>query len=131
MSTAATPAARAGLVFAVMASRIPVLAATRANVTSQTPPAAASARKAGCCHWLAPRTAHGPPMPCHDLIHSVTSHALGTTVSAAAARRRVTGGRVKAQTASPTAVHRKPSTIATSRTAGPRLGVSQYMAASR
>ena len=108
-----------------------MFATTSANVTSQTPPTAARARIAGCCHWLAPSTAHGPPMACQDRIHSVTSQALGTSATAAAARAGVTGGRSVAQAASPTPLHRKPITIATSSRPGPRFGASQYIAASR
>ena len=100
-------------------------------MTSHTPPTAASASTAGCCHWLAPSTAQGPPIPCQDLIHSLTSQQLGTTTNAIAARRPVTGGRSQDQVARPTAVHRTPMTMATSSKPGPRLGASQYIAASR
>ncbi len=68
--------------------RIPVLAATSAKLTSQTPPTAARARTAGCCHWLAPKTAHGPPKPCQDLTQSTATQQLGTTTRAATARHR-------------------------------------------
>ncbi len=52
---------------------MPVFAATRAKLISQTPPTAARASTAGCCHWLAPSTSQGPPNPCQDRAHSVNT----------------------------------------------------------
>src|SRR5260370_18574514 len=72
--------------------RMPVFAATSAKLTSQTPPSAARARKTGCCHWLAPYTAHGPPSPCQERTQSATSQQLGTTTTAVRARSGGTGG---------------------------------------
>ena len=51
----------------------PVLAATTAKLTSHTPPTDASASTTGCCHWLAPSSAQGPPNPCQERIHSMSS----------------------------------------------------------
>ena len=42
---------------------IATFAITRATLTSHTPPTAASASTAGCCHWDAPYSAQGPPSP--------------------------------------------------------------------
>ena len=67
---------------------MPVLAATSAKLTSQTPPSAARARIAGCCHWLVPYTAHGPPKPCQDRTQSAATQQLGTTASAASGAPR-------------------------------------------
>ena len=75
-SATATPAAPASRTrFRRASSRItmPVLAATRAKLISHTPPTEASASTAGCCHWLVPSTAHGPPKPCQDRAHSVNN----------------------------------------------------------
>jgi hypothetical protein len=111
---------------------MPVLAATIAKLTSHTPPTAASPSTAGCCHWLTPSSAHGPPSACQDRIHSITSHQLGTTSSAAAARAArappvpsPAGGPSSSQALIATGIHSAPSTIATSSRAGPMLGVSQ------
>ena len=72
-AVAAAPRARTGVRPAVSRITMPVLAATMAKLTSHTPPTAASASTAGCCHWLAPSSAHGPPNPCQERIHSITS----------------------------------------------------------
>ena len=108
-----------------------MFAATSAKLTSQIPPVAASASTAGCCHWLAPSTAHGPPRACQDRIHSLTSHQLGSTTTAASARSGVTGSRSSSHAAAPRQANGAPMTIATSSQAGPRFGISQYSAASR
>src|SRR6266699_6406094 len=81
--------ARDGSRTATSAITIAVLAATSTKLISQTPPVAASASTTGCCHWLAPKTAHGPPIPCHDLIQSITTQQLGKTAKAASDRRRL------------------------------------------
>src|SRR5580700_6755442 len=106
-------------------STIATLAMTSAKLTSHTPPTAASASTAGCCHWLTPYTAHGPPSACHDLSHSVSSQQLGTTTSAASARGQVTGGLSNRAAATPNGTHSTPTTPATSSTAGPISGVIQ------
>ena len=85
----------------------------------------------GCCHWLAPSSAHGPPSACQDRISSTTSQALGTTTSAASARRAVTGGRSRPQVARPTPAHSAPMTMATSSRPGPMFGTSHQSVASR
>ena len=56
-----------------IAIRMATFTATIAKLTSHTPPTEARASTAGCCHWLAPRTAHGPPRACQERSHSVTS----------------------------------------------------------
>jgi hypothetical protein len=106
-------------------------ASTSAKLTSQTPPTAASASTAGCCHWLTPNTAHGPPSACQDLSHSVSSQQLGTTTRAASARGQVSGGRSSFCAATPNGIHRTPTTAPTSSTAGPISGAIQYNAAIR
>src|SRR5580700_12282216 len=108
-----------------MAITMATLVMTSAKLTSHTPPTAASASTAGCCHWLTPYTAHGPPSACHDLSHSVSSQQLGTTTSAASARGQVTGGRSSTAAATPNGTQSTPTTAATSSTAGPISGVSQ------
>ena len=125
MTAAATPSARSPARGAVTRITRPVLAATRAKLTSHTPPTEASASIAGCCHWLAPSSAHGPPSACHDRIHSTSSQKLGTTTRAARLRRNVIGGRSSAQALTPTPAQRMPRTIATSSRPGPMLGISQ------
>ena len=99
-----TPISRGVSARARIAITRPVLAATSANVTSQTPPTAARARTAGCCHWLTPSTAHGPPKPCQDRSHSVVSQALGTSDQRRGRPgRAVTGGASVAQRGQPDA----------------------------
>ncbi len=105
------------------------LAATSTQLTSQTPPTEARASTAGCCHWLAPSTAQGPPSACQERSHSPSSQQLGTTTSAARARRVVSGGRSSAQAATANGTSSTPSTTATSSRPGPISGASQYMAA--
>ena len=104
---------------------------TSAKLISHTPPTAASASTAGCCHWLTPNTAHGPPSACQDRSHSVSSQQLGTTTSAASARGQVTGGLSSLAAATPNGIHSAPTTAPTSSTAGPISGVIQYSAAIR
>src|SRR5579875_1196621 len=104
-------------------------AITSAMLISHTPPTAASASTAGCCHWLTPYTAHGPPSACQDRSHSVSSQQLGTTTSAASARDPLTGGRSSVRAATPNGTHITPNTPPTSSTAGPISGASQYSAA--
>ena len=130
-TAAATTAAAARAVHRGEASTttMATFAATSTKLTSQTPPTAASASTAGCRHWLAPSTAHGPPRACHDRSHSPSSQQLGTTISAPRARVTVSGGRSSAQADSPNGVCRTPNTAATSSTPGPISGASQYMAA--
>ncbi len=106
-------------------------AMTSAKLTSQTPPTAASASTAGCCHWLTPNTAHGPPRACQDRSHSVSSQQLGTTTSAASARGQLSGGRSSLAAATPNGTHRMPNAAPTSSTAGPISGAIQYSAAIR
>src|SRR5487761_1305892 len=77
IAVAAAPRMRRPAEPEIKTMTMPVFAATIAKLTSHTPPMAASASTAGCCHWLAPRTAHGPPSACQDRIHSVTSQKLG------------------------------------------------------
>ena len=108
-----------------------MLASTSAKLISHTPPTAASASTAGCCHWLTPYTAHGPPSACQDLSHSVSSQQLGTTTSAASARGHVTGGLSRLAAATPNGTHSTPTAAATRSTAGPISGVIQYSAAIR
>ena len=124
-ATAAAPSARRAARGAVTRITTPVLAATRAKLTSHTPPTDASASIAGCCHWLAPSSAHGPPSACQDRIHSTSSQKLGTTTSAARLRPAVIGGRSRAQALTPTPAQQTPRTMATSSRAGPMLGSSQ------
>src|SRR5689334_5081069 len=112
-------------------STIATFASTSAKLISQTPPAAASARTAGCCHWLTPNTAHGPPSACQDRSHSVSSQQLGTTTSAASARGQLSGGLSNRCAATPNGTHRAPITAPTSSTAGPISGAIQYSAAIR
>src|ERR1019366_675098 len=112
-------------------STIATLVSTSAKLISHTPPTAASASTAGCCHWLTPYTAHGPPSACQDRSHSVSSQQLGTTTRAASARGPLTGGGSSAAAAIPNGTHSPPATAATSRTAGPISGVIQYSAAIR
>src|SRR5580693_313521 len=112
-------------------STIATLASTSAKLISHTPPTAASASTAGCCHWLAPNTAHGPPSACQDLSHSVSSQQLGTTTSAASPRGQLTGGRSSFHAATPNGTHSTPTTAPTSSTAGPISGAIQYSAAIR
>ncbi len=114
-----------------IASTMATLAMTSATLTSQTPPTAARASTAGCCHWLAPNTAHGPPRACQERSHSVSSQQLGTTTSAASARGQVSGGRSSFHTATPNGTHSTPNTAATSSTPGPISGAIQYSAAMR
>ena len=73
VAAAAAPRTRTGVRPAVSRITMPVLAATMAKLTSHTPPTAASPSTTGCCHWLAPSSAHGPPNPCQERIHSITS----------------------------------------------------------
>src|SRR5689334_16550749 len=113
------------------ASKIATLTMTSAKLISHTPPTAASARTAGCCHWLTPNTAHGPPSACQDRSHSLSSQQLGTTTRAASARGQVTGGLSSFQAATPNGIHSAPTTAPTSSTAGPISGVIQYSAAIR
>ena len=131
---AAVPSVRSsGLVHGSAPSTITMatFAMTRAMLISHTPPTAARASTAGCCHWLAPYTAHGPPRACQDRSHSVSSQQLGTTISAASARGHVTGGRSSQAAATPNGTHSTPTTAATSSTAGPISGDIQYSAAIR
>src|SRR5882724_4081673 len=104
---------------------------TSAKLISHTPPTAASASTAGCCHWLTPNTAHGPPSACQDRSHSESSQQLGTTTSAASARGQLTGGRSSFCAATPNGTHSTPITAPTSSTAGPISGAIQYSAAIR
>src|SRR6202035_3598212 len=104
---------------------------TSAKLISQTPPTAASASTAGCCHWLAPNTAHGPPSACQDRSHSVSSQQLGTTTRAASARGQLSGGRSSFCAATPNGTHSTPKTAATKMTPGPISGAIQYKAAIR
>src|SRR5690242_13967121 len=113
------------------ASTIATLTMTSAKLISHTPPTAASARTAGCCHWLTPNTAHGPPSACQDRSHSPSSQQLGTTTRAASARGQVTGGLSSFQAATSNGIHSAPTTAPTSSTAGPISGVIQYSAAIR
>src|SRR6266480_2676028 len=138
-ATAAPSTARPALGFAPgvtrgrdsRASTIATLTMTSAKLISHTPPTAASASTAGCCHWLTPNTAHGPPSACQDRSHSVNSQQLGTTTRAASARGQVTGGRSSFQAATPNGIHSAPTTAPTSSTAGPISGAIQYSAAIR
>ena len=114
-----------------MTRTIATFAITSAMLISHTPPTAASARTAGCCHWLAPKTAHGPPSACQDRSHSLSSQQLGTTTRAASARGQLTGGRSSFHAATPNGTHSTPTTAATSSTAGPISGAIQYSAAIR
>src|SRR6266851_1000656 len=114
-----------------MRSTMATLVITSAKLISHTPPTAASASAAGCCHWLTPYTAHGPPSACQDLSHSVSSQQLGTTTSAASARGQLTGGLSRLAAAAPNGTHSAPNTAPTSSTAGPISGVIQYIAAIR
>ena len=114
-----------------MTSTMATLVMTSAKLISHTPPTAASASTAGCCHWLTPYTAHGPPSACHDLSHSVSSQQLGTTTSAASARGQLTGGLSRLAAATPNGTHSTPNAAPTSSTAGPISGVIQYSAAIR
>src|SRR5690242_5376848 len=116
---------------APMASTIATFVSTSAKLISHTPPTAARASTAGCCHWLTPNTAHGPPSACQDRSHSVSSQQLGTTTRAASARGQVTGGLSSFQAATPNGIHSAPTTAPTSSTAGPISGVIQYSAAIR
>ena len=86
---------------------------------------------AGCCHWLTPNTAHGPPSACQERSHSVSSQQLGTTTRAASARGQDSGGRSSFCAATPNGIHSTPNTAATSSTAGPISGAIQYRAAIR
>src|SRR6266496_5012058 len=131
MTAPAAPSSRAGPLLAVARITMPVLAATSAKLISHTPPTAASASTAGCCHWLTPNTAHGPPSACQDRSHSPSSQQLGTTTRAASARGQVTGGLSSLQAATPNGIHSAPTTAPTSSTAGPISGVIQYSAAIR
>ena len=114
-----------------MASTMATLASTSAKLISQTPPTEARATMAGCCHWLTPNTAHGPPSACQERSHSVSSQQLGTTNSPASARGQVSGGRSSCHAATPNGIHSTPNTAATSSTAGPISGAIQYSAAIR
>src|SRR5215472_7047050 len=114
-----------------MTSMIATFASTSAKLTSHTPPTAARASTAGCCHWLTTNTAHGPPSACQDRSHSVSSQQLGTTTRAASARGQVTGGLSSFHAATPNGTHSTPTTAPTSSTAGPISGVIQYSAAIR
>src|SRR6516164_2083403 len=116
---------------ASITSTIATFVSTSAKLISHTPPTAAKASTAGCCHWLTPNTAHGPPSACQDRSHSVSSQQLGTTTSAASARGQVTGGLSSVQAAIPNGTHSTPITAPTSSTAGPISGVIQYSAAIR
>src|SRR5689334_16735330 len=113
------------------ASTIATLTMTSAKLISHTPPTAASARTAGCCHWLTPNTAHGPPSACQDRSHSPSSQQLGTTTRAASARGQLSGGLSNRCAATPNGTHRAPITAPTSSTAGPISGAIQYSAAIR
>ena len=114
-----------------MTSTIATLVMTSAKLISQTPPTAASASTAGCCHWLTPNTAHGPPSACQDRSHSVSSQQDGTTTSAASARGQVRGALSSFCAATPNGTHSTPNTAATSSTPGPISGAIQYSAAIR
>ena len=104
-----------------MTSTMATLVMTSAKLISHTPPTAASASTAGCCHWLTPYTAHGPPSACHDLSHSVSSQQLGTTTSAASARGQLTGGLSRLAAATPNGTHSTPNAAPTSSTRRPDL----------
>ena len=104
-----------------MRSTIATFASTSAKLISHTPPTAASASTAGCCHWLTPNTAHGPPSACQDRSHSVSSQQLGTTTSAASARGQVTGGLSSFHAATPNGTHSTPNTAADQQHPGPDL----------
>src|SRR5271165_3194591 len=108
-----------------MTSTIATLAITSAKLISHTPPTAASASTAGCCHWLTPYTAHGPPSACQDRSHSVSSQQLGTTTRAASARDQVTGGLSRLAAAIPNGTHSTPNAAPTTSTAGPISGAIQ------
>ena len=112
-------------------STMATLASTSAKLISHTPPTAARASTAGCCHWLTPNTAHGPPSACQDRSHSVSSQQLGTTTSPASARGQLSGGRSSFRAATPNGTHSTPTTAPTSSTAGPISGAIQYSAAIR
>src|SRR6516225_8198799 len=112
-------------------STMATLVSTSTKLISQTPPTAASASTAGCCHWLTPNTAHGPPSACQDRSHSVSSQQLGTTTSAARARGQVMGALSSFCAAPPNGTHSTPTTAPTSSTAGPISGAIQYSAAIR
>ena len=114
-----------------MRSTIATFTSTSAKLISHTPPTAASASTAGCCHWLTPNTAHGPPSACQDLSHSVTSQQLGTTTSAASARGQLSGGLSSSSAATPNGTHSTPNAAPTSSTPGPISGAIQYSAAIR
>jgi hypothetical protein len=96
-----------------------------AKLTSHTPPTAASPSTAGCCHWLAPSSAHGPPRACQERIHSISSQKLGTTASAASPRPAVTRPASSIRVLTATPVHRKPNASPASSSPGPMLGASQ------
>src|SRR6202008_1376050 len=89
---------------------IPTLAISRATLTSHTPPTAASASTAGCCHWEAPYSAQGPPSPWYDRIQSGNSQQLGTTISPNKKRGHDTGGRSRRRTATANGDHIQPMT---------------------
>ena len=72
-ATPAAPAARTAIPRASSRIAMPVFAATRAKLISQTPPTAARASTSGCCHWLVPSTSQGPPKPCQERAHSVNT----------------------------------------------------------
>src|SRR5580692_12495709 len=112
-------------------STMATLVSTSTKLINQTPPTAASASTAGCCHWLTPNTAHGPPRACQDRSHSVSSQQLGTTTSAARARGQLSGGRSSLQAATPKGTHSTPKTTAIKSTPGPISGAIQYRAAIR
>ena len=121
ISAPARPASRTAMRPAVSAISRPVLAATSAKLTSQTPPAAASASTAGCCHWLAPSTAHGPPSPART--GSTRSPA---SSSARRQARRVPGRRSPAAAATtrgdPDQVHSEADHDGDQQQAGPEVG---------
>lgn len=113
---------------AVRTISTPVLAAATAALTSQIPPVEASPRIAGCCHWVAPSSAHGPPSASQERAYSVVTQTAGTTSSASSARRSVSGGCSSRWTAYPKPPWSAPNSTASTGSPGPMDGTSQYIA---
>ena len=108
------------------------LAITRATLTSHTPPTAASASTAGCCHCEAPYRSHGPAEPL------VGAHPLRDQPAArhhdeggGRSPPRDAPGRSSLCTATANGDHIQPMTAPSSTSPGPISGAIQYSIAIR
>jgi hypothetical protein len=103
-----------------------VFTATISRLTSHTPPTEASRSAGGTCHWLAPRSPHGPPKYSQDRTSSTISQPEGTSTSAAAHRPAPGAPPSSARTSSPQGAQSAPSSRASTRMKTCRLGSSHW-----